>query len=314
MTASDYRYTGQREESEIGLYFYQARFYDAALARFIQADTIVPQPGDIKSYDRYAYVYNNPINYNDPTGHMACDEYGNCFNNHEYWNINGQTDFSISYQAQILIFGAGYGNGGGLSDKYQSDSYNSLVEIVNNLGYVPSIKMILGMTVMSEYYIYANYNGGKAGELCQEAIARNYYTWCKAGKCNNNSIFGFMSGFEPWFKNYKSDGENISSEIRADYLINRYYGFTGDKEVFTKHISEILGPKEKGWELGKVGNRPWQFFGPLIPIEGTNPKFGSSVNDTAIISVDIGNGYYFWIFTADQTYNFKKDLWIIGGQ
>ena len=72
MTASDYRYTGQREESEIGLYFYNARFYDAALARFISADTIVPQPGDIKSYDRYAYVYNNPICYTDPSGHMIC--------------------------------------------------------------------------------------------------------------------------------------------------------------------------------------------------------------------------------------------------
>ena len=72
MTTSDYLYTGQREESEIGLYFYNARFYDAALARFISADTIVPQPGDIKSYDRYAYVYNNPICYTDPSGHTIC--------------------------------------------------------------------------------------------------------------------------------------------------------------------------------------------------------------------------------------------------
>jgi hypothetical protein len=31
--ASDYRYTGQREESEIGLYFYNARFYDPYLNR-----------------------------------------------------------------------------------------------------------------------------------------------------------------------------------------------------------------------------------------------------------------------------------------
>ena len=30
---TDRTYTGQREESGIGLYFYQARFYDAALGR-----------------------------------------------------------------------------------------------------------------------------------------------------------------------------------------------------------------------------------------------------------------------------------------
>ncbi len=69
MTASDYLYTGQREESEIGLYFYHARFYDVALARFISADTIVPQPGDPLAWDRYSYVKNNPLSYTDPSGH-----------------------------------------------------------------------------------------------------------------------------------------------------------------------------------------------------------------------------------------------------
>ncbi len=91
MTASDYLYTGQREISEIGLYFYNARFYDAYLNRFISADTIVPEPGDIKSYDRYAYVYNNPIRYSDPSGHEVCDENGNCFSQNNYKKINGQT-------------------------------------------------------------------------------------------------------------------------------------------------------------------------------------------------------------------------------
>ncbi len=40
------RYTGQREDATIGLYFYSARYYDPVLGRFIQADTIVPQPGN----------------------------------------------------------------------------------------------------------------------------------------------------------------------------------------------------------------------------------------------------------------------------
>ncbi|RLD06413.1 MAG: RHS repeat-associated core domain-containing protein, partial [Chloroflexota bacterium] len=34
--------TGQRLEAEIGLYFYNARFYNATLGRFAQADTIIP--------------------------------------------------------------------------------------------------------------------------------------------------------------------------------------------------------------------------------------------------------------------------------
>ena len=39
-----YRYTGQRLEAGLGLYYYRARWYDPALGRFIQADTIVPDP------------------------------------------------------------------------------------------------------------------------------------------------------------------------------------------------------------------------------------------------------------------------------
>jgi RHS repeat-associated protein len=67
-------YTGQRQEPELGLYYYNARWYDPYLARFTQPDTIVPNPTDAKAFDRYAYVYNNPVRYNDPSGHLAEDE------------------------------------------------------------------------------------------------------------------------------------------------------------------------------------------------------------------------------------------------
>jgi RHS repeat-associated protein len=38
----DYQYTGQRTVTEIGLHFYNARWYDSSLGRFAQADTIIP--------------------------------------------------------------------------------------------------------------------------------------------------------------------------------------------------------------------------------------------------------------------------------
>ena len=69
MTLTDYRYTGQRLEAEVGLYFYQARWMDPVVGRFTQADTLIPDPGNPLSLDRYAYVYNNPVKYIDPTGH-----------------------------------------------------------------------------------------------------------------------------------------------------------------------------------------------------------------------------------------------------
>ena len=58
------RYTGQRSEmGSLGLYFYRSRFYDPALGRFNQADTIIPNPNSPQSFDRYAYVSNNPVHW-----------------------------------------------------------------------------------------------------------------------------------------------------------------------------------------------------------------------------------------------------------
>ena len=71
ITPTDYRYTGQLEQKDVNLYYYNARYYDATLGRFIQADSIVPGAGNSKSYDRYAYVSNNPIRFNDPSGKAA---------------------------------------------------------------------------------------------------------------------------------------------------------------------------------------------------------------------------------------------------
>ena len=46
-----------------------ARWYDPALGRWIQADSIVPEPGNPQALNRFSYVYNNPLRYVDPSGH-----------------------------------------------------------------------------------------------------------------------------------------------------------------------------------------------------------------------------------------------------
>jgi RHS repeat-associated protein len=70
ITSTDRQYTGQINESELGLYFYNARYYDPDLGRFISADTIVPfESQGVQAFDRFAYTNNNPIRFVDPTGH-----------------------------------------------------------------------------------------------------------------------------------------------------------------------------------------------------------------------------------------------------
>jgi RHS repeat-associated protein len=70
---TDYRFTGQRADEGIGLYFYNARWYDSAIGRFVQADTDVPINQGVQGLNRYAYVNNNPVRYTDITGQRIDD-------------------------------------------------------------------------------------------------------------------------------------------------------------------------------------------------------------------------------------------------
>ena len=67
------QFTGQIDDSTINLYWYGSRWYDDALGRFIQPDPIIPEPYNSLAYDRYQYVYSNPVRYNDPSGHCIWD-------------------------------------------------------------------------------------------------------------------------------------------------------------------------------------------------------------------------------------------------
>ncbi len=92
------RYTGQIFDEDTGLYYYNARYYDAELGRFIQPDTIVPDPFAPQTLNRYSYCNNNPLNYIDPSGHV--------FEKLLAWLRHGASEFFRMLE-KIFTFGAG---------------------------------------------------------------------------------------------------------------------------------------------------------------------------------------------------------------
>jgi RHS repeat-associated protein len=72
LTQTTLDYTGQKRD-DTGLLYYNARYYDPTLGRFISPDTIAPDRGDPQTRNRYSYVLNNPLKFTDPTGHCAQD-------------------------------------------------------------------------------------------------------------------------------------------------------------------------------------------------------------------------------------------------
>lgn len=66
-----YTYTSREFDTDTGLYYYRARWYDPQVGRFIGEDPIGFRGGDI---NLYGYVWQNPLNHRDPLG---LDGWGN---------------------------------------------------------------------------------------------------------------------------------------------------------------------------------------------------------------------------------------------
>ena len=63
-------FTGHHYMGDSNLVNMKARVYDPFLGRFLSPDTIVPDSQSMEGFNRYAYVYNNPLKYVDPDGHF----------------------------------------------------------------------------------------------------------------------------------------------------------------------------------------------------------------------------------------------------
>jgi RHS repeat-associated protein len=88
--ASAYGFAGEQQQG--GLVYLRARYYASGVGRFVTRDTWNGDMNRPMSYNAWLYVYANPINLADPSGHDPwwCDWQPNpirCYQN--YWNALG---------------------------------------------------------------------------------------------------------------------------------------------------------------------------------------------------------------------------------
>jgi RHS repeat-associated protein len=59
-----FQYTARESDTETGLYYYRARYYDPSVGRFLREDAMLLQDGN----GLYRYVGNRPADLVDPFG------------------------------------------------------------------------------------------------------------------------------------------------------------------------------------------------------------------------------------------------------
>ncbi|MCK0203068.1 hypothetical protein MWN41_08585, partial [Ornithobacterium rhinotracheale] len=81
-----YLFNGKELDSETGLYYYGARYYDARVSLWLNVDPLANHPRQVDK-SPYAYAWNNPIRYTDPDGRCPECPPG------EYYMINSRGFF-----------------------------------------------------------------------------------------------------------------------------------------------------------------------------------------------------------------------------
>lgn len=81
---------------EVGVIHMNGRVYDPLIGRFMSADPFIQSPGNLQSYNRYAYVMNNPLAFTDPSG---------------YWSLRGFLKSVVNVVKVAVVVYVGYTTG-----------------------------------------------------------------------------------------------------------------------------------------------------------------------------------------------------------
>jgi RHS repeat-associated protein len=116
------RFTGYEKDTETGLDFAEARYYDNRYGRFTAIDPLLAsgKSAEPQSFNRYVYVMNNPVTLTDPTGMWSDRDWYTVDSDLFGWFEDGPSvRFPIKYEEWTTTYG---GSNHAPSDSPQTDT------------------------------------------------------------------------------------------------------------------------------------------------------------------------------------------------
>ena len=211
---NDYRFTGKERDKTTNLLYYESRYYDSEIGRFLSID---PWAGDItnpQTLNKYAYTVNNPLKYVDPTGEVVelvtrqLDYKGfhlGKLGNHSFLKITPENPNDFGGDTVVTLGGGNVG--GALTKGY---NYPADFDPQTSIRGMNTISPPEGMTgAQFEKYILESFseydNDVKYNAFSNDDLGRNsndlvsHFIKDAGGNMNSINKF-FIRGFDPGLK------------------------------------------------------------------------------------------------------------------
>jgi RHS repeat-associated protein len=248
--APAFGFTGQRYDHASNVYDYGARFYDPALGRFLQPDSIVPNAYASQSLNRYSYVENNPLGRIDPSGNWSLDfglGIGTLSFSDAAW-----IDFTFGPALGVGLTSGTYGDGYGFN--FMADRGGLDVGI-----FAADSFLRLGMSSRGAYAVSNGWSAGNAppaDHLGREFVLRDYSV--------REGLYELpKAGGDPWGVAYNaslSDARATTSYQKATVEVGPWAmaGRTEDLAFTIGHeFAHVRDISPEGWQefLNELTNR-----------------------------------------------------------
>ncbi|MBU2429173.1 MAG: hypothetical protein KKH99_00635, partial [Proteobacteria bacterium] len=276
ITDTSYKFTDQEYDGETGLYNYNARLYDPVIGMFISADTIVPDPLNPQTFNRYSYCYNNPLMYVDPSGHWGFNPFKwvgdavswlmddvlgiETLNFGIFAGVGFEVGFDFRDGVSITNFGVGIGEGGYLSiggwdidagASWGAGSY-STVGYDRNMGFYYSESYgFSGGSFSGTYYFGSGNYSVNAGFGYGPASTSVGYS--SLGSFSNTvGLMGVSYNTQTGRFGVNVDGNDIQAtyENGVNNRTKNGYGAENGNKTFN-FIIDYLGTSTAGWEAAE---------------------------------------------------------------
>jgi RHS repeat-associated protein len=229
-------YTLHEHLDEFAMINMNGRVYDPVIGRFIQPDDVIQSPDNLQNYNRYAYCFNNPLRYNDPTGHYGEDPtYGYYASGYSF----GATTYgSVNY----LGYSANY------SASWSQSGYGSVTYDAQNITYS------YGSSWSTSYGV---------------SFQDQYVSWSQGG-----SFSGSYSTPNPAY--ISAQATEQYNRVMADNnlffaKINDYLGYAGQAEAgLSASQIGILEYRQSMDIMSKIGT--YSQFSSVFSVLGTTGK------------------------------------------